>query len=201
MMPVSTIRRPNALTDGTVPTVHQDSPRTTCSRLGTAVLRFRADWWCVLGGVLLSRTLAGAVPSALSGLASGFGMGAGRFPVAVTTETTGWAVRDNPSWLSSSFGTLFDFLCLVAVAFDARCVWLVGGLGVDRIVDARVYSLLTPRVCYRFVVCAWGVLLFVSAVLVPVSSRPLLVFHFWPINPVVCWGPTRAPGCPVETLS
>lgn len=28
----------------------------------------------VLGGVLLSHTLAGAVPSALSGLASGFGM-------------------------------------------------------------------------------------------------------------------------------
>ena len=49
--------------------------------------------WFVLGGVLLSRTLAGAVPSALSGLASGFGMGAGRFPVAVTTETTIWAVR------------------------------------------------------------------------------------------------------------
>ena len=48
---------------------------------------------CVLGGVLLSRTLAGAVPSALSGLASGFGMDAGRFPVAVTTETTTWAVR------------------------------------------------------------------------------------------------------------
>ena len=43
----------------------------------------------MLGGVLLSRTLAGAVPSALSGLASGFGMGAGRFPVAVTTETSG----------------------------------------------------------------------------------------------------------------
>ena len=48
-----------------------------------------APQWCVLGGVLLSRTLAGAVPSALSGLASGFGMGAGRFPVAVTTETSG----------------------------------------------------------------------------------------------------------------
>ena len=47
---------------------------------------------CVLGGVLLSRTLAGAVPSALSGLASGFGMDAGRFPVAVTTETTVRAV-------------------------------------------------------------------------------------------------------------
>ena len=50
------------------------------------------NWWFVLGGVLLSRTLAGAVPSALSGLASGFGMDAGRFPVAVTTETSVWAV-------------------------------------------------------------------------------------------------------------
>ena len=35
------------------------------------------QWMFVLGGVLLSRTLAGAVPSALSGLASGFGMGPG----------------------------------------------------------------------------------------------------------------------------
>ena len=43
--------------------------------------------WCVLGGVLLSRTLAGAVPSALSGLAIRVRDGAGRFPVAVTTET------------------------------------------------------------------------------------------------------------------
>ena len=51
--------------------------------------------WCVLGGVLLSRTLAGAVPSALSGLASGFGMGAGRFPVAVTTETIVRVVRES----------------------------------------------------------------------------------------------------------
>ena len=60
--------------------------------------------WCVLGGVLLSRTLAGAVPSALSGLASGFGMGTGRFPVAVTTETTTWAVRDDRSSLVRLFG-------------------------------------------------------------------------------------------------
>ena len=38
----------------------------------------------------------------------------------------------------------------------------------------------------------------------PVSTsrlRPLPVLHLWPINPVVCWGPTRAPECPVETLS
>ena len=53
------------------------------------------DRWFVLGGVLLSRTLAGAVPSALSGLASGFGMGAGRFPVAVTTETIVRVVRES----------------------------------------------------------------------------------------------------------
>ena len=56
---------------------------------------------CVLGGVLLSRTLAGAVPSALSGLASGFGMDTGRFPVAVTTETTTWAVRGCRLWYES----------------------------------------------------------------------------------------------------
>ena len=59
------------------------------------------DRWFVLGGVLLSRTLAGAVPSALSGLASGFGMDAGRFPVAVTTETTTWAVRGRRLWYES----------------------------------------------------------------------------------------------------
>ena len=39
------------------------------------------------------------------------------------------------------------------------CVWLVVGLGVDRIVDARVYSLLTPP----GLLPVWGVLLFVSA--------------------------------------
>ena len=38
----------------------------------------RREW--VFGGVLLSHTLAGAVPSALEGLASGFGMGPGVSP-------------------------------------------------------------------------------------------------------------------------
>ena len=37
------------------------------------------------GGVLLSHPLPGAVPSALAGLASRFGMDAGRFPAAMTT--------------------------------------------------------------------------------------------------------------------
>jgi hypothetical protein len=41
----------------------------------------------VFGGVLLSHTLSGAVPSALEGLASGFGMGAGRFPSAMAAVT------------------------------------------------------------------------------------------------------------------
>ena len=36
-----------------------------------------ALWVCVSGGVLLSHTLACAVPSALGGLTSGFGMGPG----------------------------------------------------------------------------------------------------------------------------
>ena len=48
----------------------RDQPQGLCRSWGW----FSQD---VLGGVLLSRTLAGAVPSALSGLASGFGMGPG----------------------------------------------------------------------------------------------------------------------------
>ena len=39
------------------------------------------------GGVLLSHTLAGAVPSALKGLASGFGMGPGVSPLAMAAVT------------------------------------------------------------------------------------------------------------------
>ena len=70
--------------------------------------------WCVLGGVLLSRTLAGAVPSALSGLASGFGMGAGRFPVAVTTETIVRAVRES----------LDTDLVVLCVAAPPVCGWV-----------------------------------------------------------------------------
>ena len=37
-------------------------------------------WGMLSGGVLLSHTVAGAVPSALKGLASGFGMGPGVSP-------------------------------------------------------------------------------------------------------------------------
>ena len=96
--------------------------------------------WCVLGGVLLSRTLAGAVPSALSGLASGFGLGAGRFPVAVTTETTVRAVRGPLS------AAVVRVIRLSGLPADHTLrVWLVVGLGVDRIVDARACCIAHPR--------------------------------------------------------
>ena len=130
--------------------------------------------WCVLGGVLLSRTLAGAVPSALSGLASGFGMDAGRFPVAVTTETTTWAVLDRHLWCGYS---------VIGSPVNAHCVWLVVGLGVDRIVDASLYCGCSPPgfpTHTKCVVCG-GVVVCVG-LLVPVSSQtvtglPLLAYQ------------------------
>ena len=129
--------------------------------------------WCVLGGVLLSRTLAGAVPSALSGLASGFGMDTGRFPVAVTTETTTWAVRQ----------CVLVILLSGHLATHTVCGWWCG-LGVDRIVDASLYCGCSPPgtpthtsvrvVCGGVVVCV--------GLLVPVSSQtvaglPLLAYQ------------------------
>ena len=59
-------------------------------RVGPGTVVFRAppfEGCC--GGVLLSHTLPGAVPSALAGLASRFGMEAGRFPGAMTTTRFG----------------------------------------------------------------------------------------------------------------
>ena len=61
----------------------------TCNRANMVVPRDRlgsgAKRGVCCGGVLLSHTLPGAVPSALAGLASRFGMEAGRFPAAMTT--------------------------------------------------------------------------------------------------------------------
>ena len=50
--------------------------------------------WVCCGGVLLSHNLSVAVPLALPGLASRFGMEAGRFPGAVTT--TSFVVQSAP---------------------------------------------------------------------------------------------------------
>ena len=123
----------------------------------------------MLGGVLLSRTLAGAVPSALSGLASGFGMDTGRFPVAVTTETTTWAVRQ------------CSCDSVIGWPVNAHCVWLVVGLGVDRIVDASLYCGCSPPHRTWCVACVGGVVVCVG-LLVPVSSQtvaglPLLAYQ------------------------
>ena len=111
----------------------------------------------MLGGVLLSRTLAGAVPSALSGLASGFGMDTGRFPVAVTTETTTWAVR--------------QCSCDSVIKLPADTHTHAGGACVGGWVGCGPYSgrfallwLLTPRGSHaRWARVCWGVLLFVLA--------------------------------------
>ena len=118
---------------------------------------------CVLGGVLLSRTLAGAVPSALSGLASGFGMDTGRFPVAVTTETTRWAVLDRHLWCG--YSVIRVAACRPALTrARAWCVCWWCGLGVDRIVDARVYRVADPPGTPTHTKCVvLGVLLFVLA--------------------------------------
>ena len=134
--------------------------------------------WFVLGGVLLSRTLAGAVPSALSGLASGFGMDTGRFPVAVTTETTTWAVRQ------CSCDSVIKPPADTHTRTLVVCGWWTG-LGVDRIVDAlrmltRAHPLGFPRT-----LCVWCVLggvVVCVGLLVPVSSQtvaglPLLAYQ------------------------
>ena len=58
------------------------------------------------GGVLLSHNLAVAVPLALPGLASRFGMEAGRFPGAMTTTSLG--VQHSPPFQLLLVGVWVD---------------------------------------------------------------------------------------------
>ena len=137
------------------------------------------DRWFVLGGVLLSRTLAGAVPSALSGLASGFGMDAGRFPVAVTTETTTWAVRGRRLVRVYSVVRVTAPSQPTLTRVCAWCVWLVVRVGCGpysgRFAFLNCAHPPTARgVCWGVVVCV--------GLLVPVSSQtvaglPLLAYQ------------------------
>lgn len=87
--------------------------------------------------------------------------GSGRVPVAVTTETSGWAVRcvDSLVWWPSRPRT---HTCV--------CVRVVGGLGVDRIVDAFVLTVvpLIPRTVLWWVGVGGVVCV---GLLVPVSSN------------------------------
>ena len=137
----------------------------------------------MLGGVLLSRTLAGAVPSALSGLASGFGMDTGRFPVAVTTETTRWAVL--VTVISGAVIRLSVWPPADPHARVLACGACVGGwVGCGPYSGrSRFLTVLTPRVLPRSlsVWCVGGVVVCVG-LLVPVSSQtvtglPLLAYQ------------------------
>ena len=76
--------------------------------------------------------------------------GSGRFPVAVTTETTTWAVRQ----------CVLVILLSSCLATHTVCGWWYG-LGVDRIVDASLYCGCSPPPGFNH----WrvGVLLFVLA--------------------------------------
>ena len=96
--------------------------------------------------------------------------GAGRFPVAVTTETTTWTVLVTVVWCGYSVIRVAAFRNPHTLG---ACVWLVAGLGVDRIVDARVYRIAHPPLSYarrwRVWWCVGGVVVCVG-LLVPVSS-------------------------------
>ena len=87
-------------------------------------------------------------------------MGAGRFPVAVTTETTVWAVRGP---LSVVVVRVIRLSGCLGCPLTTRCVCVVG-LGVDRIVDALTLTVLAhPGILTHARCVVVGVLLFVLA--------------------------------------
>ena len=122
-----------------------------------------AAWWrplsqCMSGGVLLSHNLSVAVPSALKGLTSGFGMGPGvsRFAMAAVTLSTcqpprlgvgfvGWELLSGrercPVWA-------------VCSSFARGCVWFCTVLG-------QALGLLVP--------VGWALLLYTSGLSTPCS--------------------------------
>ena len=73
------------------------------------------------GGVLLSHNLAVAVPLALPGLASRFGMEAGRFPGAMTTTRLGVQHVSPPCLLVWGCG-----LIVVCIVVAALCSLFLG---------------------------------------------------------------------------
>ena len=116
----------------------------------------------------------------------------GVIPVAVTTETIVRAVRE-------SLGTDSVVLCVVAPHARARVAYAsrvcVGWVGCGPY-SGRSRVVFLPPSCPRRVspfgrCCVVVGVVVCVGLLVPVSSEPLPVFHFRPINPVVCWGPTK----------
>lgn len=130
------------------------------------------------GGVLLFRSLVGAVPLALGGLASGFGMGPGVSPPAVAA------------------GTVVGLWCAALVAGPPR-VGGWGGLVLGCVVDAGFGFAARPGALGRWCGCV-GV--WVCGSCRPISTgrlSPLPGLHLRPIDPVVHWGPSTTPrgGC------
>ena len=125
---------------------------------------------CLSGGVLLSHNLSVAVPSALKGLTSGFGMGPGvsRFAMAAVTLSTstnphtwwvgfvGWELRSGREllpWWACGVRWLRGRTCTYMARALARvwfCTWLGQALG-----------LLVP--------VGWALLLYTSGLSTPCS--------------------------------
>ena len=85
--------------------------------------RFR---YVCCGGVLLSHNLAVAVPLALPGLASRFGMGAGRFPGAMTTTSFGVQHCSPNGWWGCGLIVVCIVVAAVLLVFVTRTL-CVGG--------------------------------------------------------------------------
>ena len=139
----------------------------------------------MFGGVLLSHTLPCAVPSALNGLTSGFGMGPGVSLFAMATDTP------TPRLMRVESG-------------NHQPLWEVGGVSLKGYTPARrvcvvgyltVNASITHSVCKNFM--TETLLQKKEDVVCVASPRPisigqlhtLLRFHVRPINPVVCRGP------------
>ena len=125
------------------------------------------------GGVLLSRSLVGAVPLALGGLASGFGMGPGVSPPAVAAGTVvGCGAR---SWSAPLWGG----------------GWVGSGLRSGRGWSVVRRPPRRSRALVRVCVCVG-----VCGSCRPISTgrlSPLPGLHLRPIDPVVHWGPSTTP--------
>ena len=120
--------------------------------------------------------------------------GAGRFPVAVTTETTVRAVR-GPSCCGDGYSVVRVWLpSLTPTALTRSRMGVVGGwVGCGPYSGrSRLTQLLTPAAAHH---CRGGCVGGGCCLCWPISTsqlcQPLPVFHSWPINPVVCWGPTK----------
>ena len=124
------------------------------------------------GGVLLFRSLVGAVPLALGGLASGFGMVPGVSPPAVAA------------------GTVVGLWCAVVVGPLVGGGWVGSGLRSGRGWSGSPPAPALARWCGC--ACVW-----VCGSCRPISTgrlSPLPGLHLRPIDPVVHWGPSTTPG-------